>query len=173
MLRLACLAAIGIGLVVVSSMQGQVGWREACVDRCYSSPSNADDPELERQEIVNLEREAARAIQLSDGTFFRRVYSDEFAATLSHGQAVNKTQWIGTIEASPLKYDTFQASDIKVRVFQNTAIATCLWSARLTVKGKQVYSQMRAIHVYINTQNGWRVISGQNTNLPPDVQQPL
>ena len=94
-------------------------------------------------------------------------------ATLSHGQAVNKAQWIGTIQASPIKYDYFQASDIKIRVFQSTAIATCLWSSRFTVKGKHVYSQLRSIHVYINTPNGWRVISGQNTNLPPDVQQPL
>jgi Domain of unknown function (DUF4440) len=173
MRKLGSLAAIGIGFLLVSSMQGQDAWRTACIDRCYSSPAGGGDSELERQEIVNLEKEAARAIQLSDATFFRRVYSDEFVATLSHGQAVNKAQWIGTIQASPIKYDYFQASDIKIRVFQSTAIATCLWSSRFTVKGKQVYSQLRSIHVYINTPNGWRVISGQNTNLPPDVQQPL
>ena len=27
--------------------------------------------------------------------------------------------------------------------------------------------------VYVNTADGWRVVSGQNTNLPPDVPQPL
>jgi len=173
MLRLACLAVIGVGLVLASSMQGQEAAREACIQRCYARNADFADPELERQEIVNLEREAARAIQLGDGTFFRRVYSDEFIATLSHGQSVNKAQWIGAIQSPAIKYDTFQASDIKVRLFQNSAIATCLWSARFTVKGRQVYSQLRAIHVYINTQSGWRVVSGQNTNLPPDVQQPL
>jgi len=175
MLRLAGLVVIGLALVLASSLKGQVGttWRDACVDRCYSSSSGAGDPELERQEIVNLEKEAARAIQLSDATFFRRVYSDEFLATLSHGQAVTKNQWIGTIQSLPIKYDTFTASDIKVRIFQSTAVATCLWSAQFKVRGRQVYAQLRAIHVYINTPNGWRVISGQNTNLPPDLQQPL
>jgi hypothetical protein len=48
------------------------------------------NPEMRRQEVVNLERETARAIMLNNGTFFRRVYSDDFAGTLSHGQMVDK-----------------------------------------------------------------------------------
>jgi hypothetical protein len=29
------------------------------------------------------------------------------------------------------------------------------------------------MHIYVNTPSGWRVVSGQMTNLPPDVQQVL
>jgi hypothetical protein len=131
------------------------------------------NPEMERQEIVNLEIEAARAIQLNSGTFFRRVYSDEFSGTLSHGQQVNKIQWIDAVQSTVVKYESFNATDIKVRVFNETAVATCLWSARSINRGQRVSSQMRAIHVYINSPRGWHVVSGQATNLPPDVQQPL
>jgi hypothetical protein len=131
------------------------------------------NPEMQRQEIVNLEKEAARAIQLNNGTFFQRVYSDEFNGTLSHGQPVNKTQWIATIQSTAVTYESFNASDIKVRVFKDSAVATCLWSVRSIIKGQRVSSQMRAIHVYINSPRGWHVVSGQATNLPPDVQQPL
>lgn len=131
------------------------------------------NPEMQREEIVNLEKEAARAIQLNNGTFFRRVYSDEFTGTLSHGQLVNKTQWIDAIQSTAVKYESFNASDIKVRVFKEWAVATCLWSSRFIIKGQHISSQIRAIHVYINTPRGWHVVSGQATNLPPDVQQPL
>src|ERR1700687_1632738 len=170
--RMARIAALAIGLVFVPSWQAQEAWRQACIQQCISRPS-ADDPELERQEIVSLEREAAHAIQLKSGTYFQRVYSDDFAGTLSHGQLVDKAQWIEVIESPAVKYESFNASDIKVRVFQETAIATCLWSARSIIKGQHISSQIRAVHVYVDTPRGWHVVSAQSTVLPPDMQQPL
>jgi ketosteroid isomerase-like protein len=171
MVKVASAVVLGIGLVLVPSWPGQRQTREeACVQRCYT---NAGDPEMDRQEIVSLEKEGAHAIQLNDGSFFRRIYSDEFTGTLSHGQQVNKVQWIQAIESPLVKRESFTASDIKVRIFENTAIVTCLWSSRFVFKGQTLSSQMRSIHVYVSTTSGWRVFSGQSTNLPPDVQQPL
>ena len=171
MLKMACLVILGMGLALLSPPQKRDSWRESCAQRCYEGPEA--DPELQRQEIISLEKEAAHAIQLNDGTFFRRVYTDDFAGTLSHGQPVNKEQWIAAIESRSVQYDMFHATDIKVRVFQDTAVVTCLWSTRFLSKKQYVSSQMRVVHVYINTPNGWHVVSSQSTNLPPDVQQPL
>ena len=139
---------------------------------------NPDDeppanPELQREEIVNLETEAARAIQTNAGTFFRRVYADDFAGTLSHGQIVNKGSFINAVQNGEVKYDAFIASDVSVRLFRDAAVATCLWSARGTYREQRFNSQMRTLHVYINTPHGWRVVSGQITLLPPGAQQPL
>jgi hypothetical protein len=139
---------------------------------------NPDDepppnPELQREEIVNLETEAARAIQTNAGTFFRRVYADDFAGTLSHGQVVNKASFISAVQNGDVKYDAFIASDVNVRLFRDAAVATCLWSASGTYRQQRFNSQMRTLHVYINTTHGWRVVSGQITLLPPGAQQPL
>ncbi len=164
--------ALAIGLALSPSWQEPENWREACIRRCVTSPT-LGDPEVQRQEIVSLEKEAARAIQQNSGTFFQRVYGEDFAGTLSHGQQVNKTQWIDAVESPSVRRESFNASDIKVRIFQDTAVATCLWSSRFTVNGQRFSTQIRTIHVYINTPRGWKVVSGQATNLPPDVQQPL
>lgn len=129
--------------------------------------------EMQRQEIVNLENEAARAIQLNNTTFFRRVYSDDFAGTLSHGQPVNKTSFIAAVQAPDIKYDSFSAGDIAIHIYQETAVATCLWSARGTFKGQHFDGGMRVIHVYINGPRGWHVVAGQSTILPPGAQLPL
>jgi len=80
---------------------------------------------VERQEIVSLEKEAARAIQLSNGTFFRRVYGDDYTGTLTHGQQVNKTQWLQTIESPSVKYEFLPRPTSKVHIFQDSAVATC------------------------------------------------
>jgi ketosteroid isomerase-like protein len=172
MYKLAGTAALTIAMAFASAWQGQgqEAYRDACIQRCVTQ---SPDFELQRQEIISLEKEATRAIQQNSGTFFHRVYADDYSGTLSHGQQVNKTQWINTIESPSVKYDSFNASDIKVHIFQDTAVATCLWSARVIMRGQQVSVQIRAIHVYVNTPNGWHVVSSQSTNLPPDVQQPL
>lgn len=165
-------AALALGLALTPSWQDQENPRNVCIQRCLVTPQMGD-PEMQRQEVVSLEKEAARAIQLSNGTYFRRVYSDDFAGTLSHGQQVDKTQWIAAIESPLVKYESFNASDIKVHIYQDMAIATCLWSSRSIIRGQRISNQIRAIHIYMNTPRGWHVVSGQSTNLPPDVQQPL
>ena len=142
-----------------------LGWQD--------QEDQAANPELQRQEILNLENEAARAIQTNTGTFFRRVYSDDFSGSLSHGQTVNKSAFIDAVQTPDVKYDSFNASDISVRIYKDAAIATCLWSARGVFRQQRFSSQMRVIHVYINGPRGWHVIAGQITLLPPDAQQPL
>jgi len=157
MYKLAALFLVGLAL--------NFGWQEQ-----DEPPPN---PEMQRQEIINLEHEAARAIQTNAGTFFRRVYSDDFSGTLSHGQPVDKTTFINAVQTYEVKYDGFNASDISVRLYKDTAVATCLWTARGTFKEQKFNSQMRVLHVYINTPRGWRVVAGQITVLPPGGQLPL
>jgi hypothetical protein len=158
--------------VLAPSWHAQDNWRQACVQKCYAQTA-PEDPEAQREEIISLEKEAGRAIQQSNATFFRRVYSDDFSGTLSHGQLIDKERWIAAVESSSTRRESFSVSDIKVRIFQETAIATCLWSSRFVLNGQHLNSQIRTIHVYVNTPRGWHVVSGQTTNLPPDVQQVL
>jgi ketosteroid isomerase-like protein len=165
--KIAALLAIWLALAPAWSPQDELG---DCYKRCRAPQM---DPEMERQEIVNLEREAAHAIQLGDTTFFRRVYSDDFAGTLSRGEPVDKASFINAVQSSLIKYDSFYATDIKVRIYRDTAVVTGLWSLRASVKGQSLNSQMRVMHIYVKGGNGWRVVAGQASALPPYIQQPL
>jgi ketosteroid isomerase-like protein len=161
------LVLLGALLGLSPALIPQNRYQTECIQRCIADPI---DPELQRQEIVNLEREAAHAIQQSDGTFFRRVYSDDFSGTLSHGEIVDKAGFLKAVQSAQVKYDAFNASNIKVQIFRETAVATCLWSSRATVKGQSVNSQMRVMHIYVNGGNGWKVVAGQASALPPYTQ---
>src|SRR5437879_6461407 len=144
--------------------------RDTCMDACMRERPNA---ELQRQEVIALEKETARAIQLGDATFFRRVYSDEFSGVLSHGQSVDKAGMIAAVQSHEITYYSFTASDVNVRMYRDLAVATTLWSMRALFKGQRVDTQMRVMHVYMYTGNGYRVVTAQITLLPPFVQQPL
>src|SRR5258708_31658001 len=141
MFRIAGFMALVMVLALALSGQGrrQDAGRDACIERCVTQPQ---DEEVQRQEIVSLEKEAARAIQLNSGTFFYRIYSDDFAGTLSHGQQINKLRWIAAVESPLVKRDAFNVPDIRVRIFRDTAFATCLWSTRFTVNGLRLCSRL-------------------------------
>jgi len=138
---------------------------QQCVERCLAGPQ--EDPDVQRAEIVNLEHEAAHAIRLGDATFFRRVYSEDFSGTLSHGEVVSKGAFINAVQSSLFRYDAFTASDIQVHLYRDTAVATCLWSSRAIFKGQSLSNQMRVMHIYVNGGNGWKVVAGQASALPP------
>lgn len=172
MSRTIGMVGMGIGLLLSFPGQSDQEWRSSCIQRCMSQHAPVD-PETQRQEIVNLEHEAAHAIQLNNGTFFRRVYSDEFSGVLSHGQAVDKTKFINIVESAAVKYETFVATGIRVRLDQETAIATCVWSSRGNIDGRPISGQIRILHVYVNGQSGWQVVASEATLLPPDSGAPL
>lgn len=174
MIKFAGIAAVAIMLLLAEGPpqrdERAAAERNDCVRRCLTQPV---DPELRRQEIVSLEKEAGHAIALRNGSYFRRVYSDDFAGTLSRGQQVDKEQWIALVQSDAVKYESFNAAEIRVQIYQEMAVATCLWSSRFSARGQRLSHQMRAIHVYLNGASGWHVVSGQITGLPPDVGQPL
>lgn len=128
--------------------------------------ADAAGAEENRQELINLERETARALLLNNATFFKRVYGDDYVGTTSTGRVVDKNTLLATVASSNTKYSVFIASDIQVRIFLDTAVVNCLWSVRGTQNGQPFDRQFRVTHVYIYGQRGWQAISSQETLLP-------
>jgi ketosteroid isomerase-like protein len=126
----------------------------------------AKEAEAKQEELINLEHDTAHAMQFNNGTLFRRIYGDDFVGILPSGQIKDKAGWIASIENSGIKYVSFIASDIRVRMFQDTAVVTCLWSSRGTRGDQSFYKQYRVTHVYVYGQRGWQVVACQETLLP-------
>ncbi len=126
----------------------------------------AKENDAKQEELINLERETVRAIQWNNGSLFRRIYGDDFVGVLPTGQIKDKTGWISAIENSDIKYTSFIASDIRVRMFQDTAVVTCLWSSRGVRGGQNFSRQLRVTHVYVYGQRGWQAVASQETLLP-------
>ncbi len=122
--------------------------------------------EVHRQELVSLERETARAIQLNNATFFRRVYSEDFVGIPASGLVMDKSALLASIQTSDATYSSFIASDIQVRIYQDTAVVNCLWTARGILHAQTVSRQSRVIHVYIYGARGWQAVASQETLLP-------
>lgn len=119
------------------------------------------------EEIVVLEKEMAHAMALNNASFFQRVYSDDYVGTAPTGEKMDRSQVVNSIQTSTIKYSSFIATDIQVRLFGPTAVVTCTWSARGVQDGRNFSKQYRVIHIYLNNSaGGWKVVAGQGTVLP-------
>jgi hypothetical protein len=123
------------------------------------------NPEMQRQELVNLEKENARAIKLHNATFFKTAYSDDFHGVSRFGEIVNKIGIVRELETLPLEFDAVVSSDAQVRMFRDTAYVLSLRSEVGHANGKKFYNQFRILRVYIDTPRGWRVVSQLETKL--------
>jgi len=166
---LALLAA-GFSLTAAQFTRDQAERRASCLDTCLRERPN---PELQREEVLALERETVRAIQLKSPAFFNRVYSEDFTGVSSRGEAINKRALLTALQAPDVTYESFTASQINIRLYRDTAVATSLWSIRSVLKGQAVNGQMLVTHVYIYGSSGYQAVSSQTTLLPPYVSLPL
>jgi len=126
----------------------------------------AADAEMHREELDNLVRDSARAVQLKNPSFFRRVYGDDFVGTAPNGTVMDRAALIASIQNSPATYATFVASNVRIRIFEDTAVVTSVWSARGTQDGRNFSRQSRVIQIYVYGQRGWQVVASQETLLP-------
>jgi ketosteroid isomerase-like protein len=127
----------------------------------------AAEMEVEAVELVALEKETAHAMALNNSSFFQRVYNDDFVGTAPTGELRDRRSLVASIQNSDIKYSSFIASNIHVRIYGPTAVVTCTWSTRGVQNGHNFSRQYRVIHVYLNNSaGGWKVVAGQETILP-------
>src|SRR5215831_15044225 len=69
------------------------------------------NPEMIRQELINLEKENARAIKLHNPTFFKSAYSEDFAGVTRYGEVLNKAGVIREVQSMPHEFDSVISSD--------------------------------------------------------------
>jgi hypothetical protein len=134
----------------------------ACAQEPDDLPPN---PEMQRQELMNLEMENARAIKLHNGTFFKAAYSDDFHGVSRYGAVINKAAMIQEVQSTPLSFETVISTDAQVRMFRDTAYVLSMRSEIGRRNEKKFYNQFRILRVYVNTPRGWKIVSELATRL--------
>ena len=149
-----------------------------CLAACFfcagiARAQEPDEPppnlEMQRQELVNLELENARAIKLHNPTFFRAAYSEDFHGVSRYGEVVNKPGLIRELQALTQEFESVVSTDPQVRMFRDAAYVLSLRSEVGRTNGKKFYNQFRILRVYVNTTRGWRIVSQLETKLATDT----
>jgi hypothetical protein len=148
-----CLVAAMFRLTSVAGAVPQKTYQEIQAERA------AMQAELHTEELYNLERENARALQLGNSTFVNAAYSEDYTGVTWYGEVLTKDKLIHQLQTSPIRYTQVTESDIRIKAYQNVAAVSSLRSERGTLNGQPIARQFRVLRVYVNAMRSWHVVA--------------
>ena len=111
------------------------------------------------QAIKQLDNERIQAQIHADAAALDRIYADDFIGIGPSGAVRTKPQVLADFTSHGLKFQSITTDEVKVRVYENTAVETGLSTMIGQDKGKTVPRDNRFTRVWVKQQGRWRLVA--------------
>ena len=111
------------------------------------------------QAIRQLDNERIQAQIGADAVALNRIYADDFIGVGPSGTVRTKPQVISDFTSGDLKFQSITTDEVKVRIYENTAVETGLSTMVGQDKGKAVPRDTRFTRVWVKQQGRWRLVA--------------
>ena len=126
----------------------------------------ANPPNASEQAVRDQEALYANAVKRQDIPALQSLLAEEFLATSSRGELRNKAMELDDLKPNPgYSIDDFRLDDIRVRLFDNTAIVTGREILEVRYNKQPLTSLLRYTRVYVKRASGWQIVAQQLTAL--------
>jgi ketosteroid isomerase-like protein len=115
------------------------------------------------QELVKLEREFGDAFLKQDAALYDRIEAADFAGIDALGGVYTKAQDIAGTKNGEWKVQSFQLSDMKVRIYGDTAVVMGQFSQKAQYKGADRSYMGRFTDTWFRRDGRWQVVASQAT----------
>jgi len=119
------------------------------------------------QEIKALEQERNRAILQGDAAALGRMTADDYSFITLRGELRTKSEIVKGFESGSFKYESRQISDLKIRVYGDTAVVTGRSTQKGRENGKDYSGDYRFTRVYVKQNGRWLTVALQTTLVQP------
>lgn len=127
----------------------------------------AQDRPGDAAEVERVERELVAAIARTDLVTYDRIVADDYVAYTVSGQESTKPEIMASYRTGKRRYVSLSISDVKVRVFGETAILTARTSGtKVEDGGKPEPNTVRYFRVFTRRGGQWRAVMQMVTPLP-------
>jgi len=118
------------------------------------------------QELQALEQTWADAVKHQNTVKIDRLQAEEYVFTDPAGQVWTKTRELDTLKSGDLAIDSFELSDVKVRLHDNTAVVTLriVWHGQF--RGNDISGPQRMTDVFVKRDGRWQCVASQATRIP-------
>ncbi len=116
-----------------------------------------------QEELKKLETERAAAVVKGDVAMLDKQTSDDYVLINMNGRVADKAQMIDGFKSGQSKLTAEDLSDLKVRVYGNTAIVTGKADVKGTLGGADATGQIEFTRVWVKTHGRWQSVSLQQT----------
>jgi len=122
----------------------------------------------DEQTLMKIEQELADAVVKNDMSVFEKYLADNGNFTDPGGMLATKAQTIALFKSGDLKIESTKIDDMKVQMFDNTAIVTYRTTDKGMYRGKDISGQYRWTDVFVKMGGKWKLVASQGT---PIMQQ--
>lgn len=121
----------------------------------------------EEEQVKALQASAIEALLKSDTHFFSQYFANDVAIIHGTGAIVTKDQDIQNLKSGALKYDSYEVSERRIRIFGDTAVVNDVASVQGLIASKPFDGNFRATWVWVKSGGKWEIVLRQITKIPP------
>ena len=113
-------------------------------------------------QLIELERQLSAALVREDAAVLDRLWSNDLVFTFPNGKVSNKAQRLASqkpaASSSQSESETTN-DDVRVYLYENTAVVTVLSTWRGKENNQAYSSQFQATHVWVRQQGRWQLVA--------------
>ena len=117
------------------------------------------DAATTEQAVQQQDQERIRAQIAADTIALRGIYADDFLGIGPTGVVRNKAEVIADFTTHALTYQSITTAEVRVRVYENTAVETGRSTMVGQDKGKEVPRENRFTRVWVMTDGRWQLVA--------------
>jgi uncharacterized protein (TIGR02246 family) len=120
-------------------------------------------------EVLRLNERLSAAVLASDAAAMGEILAPEYVfISASGGAGGTRQSMLSAYAAGALRYEDYRADSVRVRVFGDAAIVTCLIVRRgRSASGGDLSGRFRSTRVYVRREGRWQLVSAQETRVAP------
>jgi ketosteroid isomerase-like protein len=134
---------IAVWLIAASLMQAQ---------------STTADDSPDSREVRRLESVWNEAHLRADADALERLCAEDLLVTVPGMRLMTRSESIGVLRAGRMKFDRYETSDVRVRLYGDTAVVTGRLQRTRSVNGKSMDDDWRFTKTYAKRAGQWQVV---------------
>jgi len=126
-------------------------------------PARAQGTASVEEQIKKMEKDRAAAVVKGDVATLEGLTSDDYVLINANGQVSNKAETMNNIKTGKIKLTANEVSDMKVRVYGDTAVVTGKSTAKGSINGIELKGPVMFTRVYVKKNGKWQSVAFQQT----------
>jgi len=115
------------------------------------------------EELLKLEDEFARAVAGNDVDALDGLLANDWIIVEPDGSIIDKARFLGVIRSGALSHESVESTDLRVRLYGNTAVVTALTTTKGKFMGQDFASCERATDIFVKQTDRWQCVFAQLT----------
>ena len=124
---------------------------------------DANDPKMQ---VMMKMQDLKNALLSKDSISLSGLLVDDISYGHSSGLIQTKSQLIRDVMSGFQEYKSIEASDLNVRIYDNTGIATLKLKVNLSFGGNPMDLNLIATLTWVKINNEWKLVARQSVKLP-------